>query len=57
MKRVVGVGGDDVVCCDATGRIAVNGVPLEEPYLYRGDAPSEVPFRYRRTPWDPVGHG
>ncbi|MFE5559683.1 signal peptidase I [Streptomyces sp. NPDC056544] len=45
VKRVVGVGGDDVVCCDAAGRVAVNGVPLEEPYLHPGDAPSTVPFR------------
>ncbi|MEU9106560.1 signal peptidase I [Streptomyces xanthophaeus] len=45
VKRVVGVGGDDVVCCDARGRIEVNGVPLDEPYLYPGDAPSKVPFR------------
>ncbi|MGW0365415.1 signal peptidase I [Streptomyces sp. NPDC002990] len=45
VKRVVGVGGDDVVCCDASGRVEVNGVPLEEPYLYPGDAPSKVPFR------------
>ncbi|OEJ33940.1 signal peptidase I [Streptomyces subrutilus] len=45
VKRVVGVGGDDVVCCDARGRIVVNGVPLEEPYLHPGDAPSKVPFR------------
>ncbi|MGW7436694.1 signal peptidase I [Streptomyces sp. NPDC054849] len=45
VKRVVGVGGDDVVCCDAGGRVKVNGVPLDEPYLYPGDAPSKVPFR------------
>ncbi|MER7729339.1 signal peptidase I [Streptomyces erythrochromogenes] len=45
VKRVVGVGGDDVVCCDAGGRVSVNGVPLDEPYLYPGDAPSKVPFR------------
>ncbi|MEV7593785.1 signal peptidase I [Streptomyces sp. NPDC089922] len=45
VKRVVGVGGDDVVCCDAAGRVAVNGVPQAEPYLYPGDAPSTVPFR------------
>ncbi|MEU9148235.1 signal peptidase I [Streptomyces sp. NPDC048349] len=45
VKRVVGVGGDDVVCCDTAGRIEVNGVPLDEPYLYPGDAPSKVPFR------------
>ncbi|MBW5481994.1 signal peptidase I [Streptomyces bambusae] len=45
VKRVVGVGGDDVVCCDAAGRLSVNGVPQAEPYLYPGDAPSKVPFR------------
>ncbi|MFI5619278.1 signal peptidase I [Streptomyces sp. NPDC051567] len=50
VKRVVGVGGDDVVCCDADGRISVNGVPLEEPYLYPGDAPSKVPFRIAVPP-------
>jgi signal peptidase I len=44
VKRVVGVGGDRVVCCDASGRIAVNGRPLAEPYLPAGEAPSEVRF-------------
>ena len=33
IKRVVGVGGDAVKCCDASGRITVNGTPLDEPYL------------------------
>ncbi|OKK20395.1 peptidase S26 [Streptomyces sp. CB00455] len=45
VKRVVGVGGDEVVCCDAAGRIEVNGAPAQEPYLYPGDEPSKVPFR------------
>ncbi len=45
IKRVIGVGGDRVVCCDADGRITVNGVPLdEEPYLYRNNPPSKQPF-------------
>ena len=45
IKRVIGVGGDRVVCCDADGLISVNGVPLDEsPYLYPGDAPSDEPF-------------
>jgi signal peptidase I len=30
VKRVVGVAGDVVTCCDAQGRIQVNGVPLDE---------------------------
>ncbi|MFI1889463.1 signal peptidase I [Streptomyces jumonjinensis] len=44
IKRVVGVGGDRVVCCDASGRVSVNGAALDEGYLRPGDAPSEVPF-------------
>jgi signal peptidase I len=38
VKRVIGVGGDHIVCCDANGRITVNGYPLSEPYLNQ-DAP------------------
>ena len=33
VKRVIGVAGDTIVCCDDQGRISVNGVPLDEPYL------------------------
>ncbi|MFI8221102.1 signal peptidase I [Streptomyces sp. NPDC085932] len=44
IKRVVGVGGDRVKCCDAQGRVTVNGVPLNEDYLYPGAAPSDTPF-------------
>ncbi|MEV7032251.1 signal peptidase I [Streptomyces sp. NPDC093272] len=45
IKRVVGVGGDRVVCCDKKGRIEVNGRPVDETsFLYPGDAPSTVPF-------------
>ncbi|WP_250285141.1 MULTISPECIES: signal peptidase I [unclassified Frankia] len=34
IKRVIGVGGDTVACCDAQGRVTVNGKPLDEPYVY-----------------------
>ncbi|MBO1286718.1 signal peptidase I [Streptomyces sp. CAI-21] len=44
VKRVVGTGGDRVVCCDAKGRLAVNGTVVDEPYLYPGDGASSVPF-------------
>ncbi|ARP72566.1 signal peptidase I [Streptomyces pluripotens] len=45
IKRVIGVGGDHVKCCDAQGRVTVNGVPLTEgDYLYPGNAPSAMPF-------------
>ena len=33
VKRVIGIGGDRVVCCDADGRIEVNSVPIDEPYI------------------------
>ncbi|MEV4786812.1 signal peptidase I [Streptomyces tuirus] len=41
MARVIGVGGDHVMCCGGTGadtRIAVNGKPLREPYLENPEA-------------------
>jgi signal peptidase I len=44
VKRVIGVGGDRVACCDASGRLTVNGRALDEPYVASGDAPSDVRF-------------
>ena len=44
IKRVIGIGGDHVVCCDAKGRIMVNGRALNEDYLHPGDQPSELWF-------------
>lgn len=45
IKRVLGVPGDRVVCCDDTGRVTVNGMALDEQdYLFTGDAPSAVAF-------------
>ncbi|GAB4070314.1 hypothetical protein GCM10028777_35140 [Angustibacter speluncae] len=44
VKRVVGVGGDRVACCDDDGRLTVDGEPLDEPYLYPGDAASTTRF-------------
>ena len=44
IKRVIGVGGDTVACCDAKGRLTVNGAPLDEPYLFPGDTPSSLTF-------------
>jgi signal peptidase I len=51
IKRVIGVPGDHVACCDARGRITVNGVPLnEKAYLYPGNAPSMIRFRITVPP-------
>ena len=50
IKRVIGVPGDRVVCCDANGRITVTpagsttAITLDEPYLYPGNTPSSVRF-------------
>ncbi|MFD9282021.1 signal peptidase I [Streptomyces mirabilis] len=45
VKRVVGVGGDHVVCCDKEGRLEVNGRSVDEStFLYPGDSPSDVSF-------------
>jgi signal peptidase I len=45
IKRVIGVPGDHVACCDARGRVTVNGVPLnEKSYLYPGNPPSTTRF-------------
>ena len=45
VKRVIGVGGDRVTCCDRKGRVRVNGVPLDEgDYVPTGAKPSERTF-------------
>jgi signal peptidase I len=49
VKRVIGVGGDRIACCDSEKRVTVNGVPLSEPYLFPADraAPSAAEFSVR----------
>jgi signal peptidase I len=47
VKRVIGLPGDNVACCDSGGRVTVNGKPLDETYLYRGDPPSRSTFSVR----------
>lgn len=45
VKRVIGLPGDHVQCCDVNGNLKVNGVSIDEsPYLKPGVAPSEIPF-------------
>jgi signal peptidase I len=36
IKRVIGLPGDEVQCCNDLGQMLVNGVPLEEPYTQLG---------------------
>jgi signal peptidase I len=45
IKRVIGLPGDRVACCNAQGQVTVNGVPLSEgSYLYPGNAASTQKF-------------
>ena len=48
VKRVIGLPGDHVVCCDARGRITVNGQPLrEKSYLHPRRRPVRPAVRHR----------
>jgi signal peptidase I len=45
IKRVIGVPGDHVACCNSHGQVTVNGVALHErSYLFPGAAPSQIHF-------------
>lgn len=50
IKRVVAVGGDTVKCCGKDGRVTVNGTPLDEPYIYPGNPPSDIKFTVKVPP-------
>jgi len=42
IKRVIGLPGDTVACCDDKGRVTVNGTPLDEPYVIE-NSPLDAP--------------
>jgi len=44
VKRVIGVGGDNVQCCSAKGNLIVNGKATNEPYIFAGNEPSDMKF-------------
>jgi signal peptidase I len=44
VKRLIGLPGDRVACCDARGRVTVNGTPLNETYLDPAGRPSKFRF-------------
>jgi signal peptidase I len=51
IKRVIGIPGDHVVCCNSQGDITVNGVPLHEgSYLIPGAEPSQGKFNITVPP-------
>ena len=47
IKRLIGLPGDHVICCNSSKQLTVNGVALQEPYLFPGDAPSQESFDIR----------
>ena len=44
VKRVIGVGGDRVICCDKDKKLTVNGKATNEPYIFEGNVPSDMNF-------------
>lgn len=44
VKRVIGVGGDNVQCCAKDGKLLINGKEATEPYIFAGNAPSDMKF-------------
>nr|WP_239107100.1 signal peptidase I [Spirilliplanes yamanashiensis] len=43
IKRVIGLPGDRVACCDAQGRITVNDIGIDEPYIFENSDPDAPP--------------
>ena len=44
IKRVIGLPGDKIACCDAKGRITVNGEPINEPYVEENSPLDQPPI-------------
>jgi signal peptidase I len=44
VKRVIGLPGDHVICCDGSGRLTVNGAPLDEKYVNSAEVPQVRDF-------------
>ena len=43
-KPVIAIGGDQVRCCSTDGRIVLNGVKIDEPYVAPGSTSDDVRF-------------
>ena len=44
VKRVIGIAGDNVICCDKEGFLTINGEKTTEPYIFEGNKPSDMNF-------------
>jgi len=50
IKRVIGLPGDTVQCCDTKGRVMVNGTGLDEPYIFENNAVADRSFNAVKVP-------
>lgn len=44
VKRVIGLPGDHVICCDAGGKLTINGSPIDESYVNTDEQPQVRAF-------------
>jgi signal peptidase I len=44
VKRVIGLPGDHVICCDEAGKLTLNGTPLDETYVNTAEEPQIKEF-------------
>ena len=44
VKRVIGVAGDHIVCCTKDDKLSINGVEVNETYIFAGNKPSDMTF-------------
>jgi signal peptidase I len=44
VKRVIGVGGDHLICASPDANVVINGSEIKEPYLAKGSSPCGVVF-------------
>jgi signal peptidase I len=44
VKRVIGVAGDKVECCSKDKKLMINGIEIDEPYIFAGNTASDTNF-------------
>jgi signal peptidase I len=44
VKRIIGIAGDKVECCSKNKKLMINGVEIDEPYIFSGNSASDTNF-------------
>jgi signal peptidase I len=52
VKRVIGVAGDHVICCAKDKTLIINGKKTSEPYIFKGNNPSDMDFNVTVPEWE-----